>query len=266
MPYACKRPLQLLGQLGAAVITVATLSIMATGALGAQEVRWPDSPRNLRVLPPGTAGPRLGAFMIGFADALGVTCEYCHVGSGTDYAHYDFPADDKTTKRRARVMLQMVRLINDSVLSGLPSDPADTRTRVRVACITCHRGQPRPVLLEDLLDQMTAEHGVDSAAARYQDLRTRYYGGFTYDFTTGPLTRFGNRLMTRGDTTGAIKFLDMEIRLNGGSFTTYFSYGRALAAVGRQADAIEALTKGASLAPPGIRPAFERELAKLRAP
>lgn len=53
---------------------------------------------------------------------------------------------------------------------------------MRVECVTCHRGAPRSVMLEDTLRTVLERKGADSAVAAYRELRDRYHGRFAYDF------------------------------------------------------------------------------------
>lgn len=59
--------------------------------------------------------------------SLGVKCNYCHMNP--------FDKDDRPTKRTARQMIRMVLDLNKG----------DFRGEKAVSCYTCHRGNPRPV-------------------------------------------------------------------------------------------------------------------------
>jgi hypothetical protein len=71
----------------------------------------------------------------GFCRALGVTCSYCHVEG-------DFSSDEKRTKRAAREIQSMHRMINQQLakMENLQTD-ADRRA---ISCILCHRGEAIP--------------------------------------------------------------------------------------------------------------------------
>ena len=85
--------------------------------------------------------------MRGFAFALNVRCNHCHVEkSDGKKVEIDFAADDKDTKKTARVKLQMVTAINGEYISKLAQRPP-----IRVQCITCHHGLPQPRTLESVL-------------------------------------------------------------------------------------------------------------------
>src|SRR5215831_13007063 len=69
---------------------------------------------NLKVLPKDISDRDLRAMMNSFTRALGVRCNYCHVGEeGKPMRHEDFPKDDKPTKLKARVMIQMTKDLNN---------------------------------------------------------------------------------------------------------------------------------------------------------
>jgi hypothetical protein len=97
---------------------------------------------NLQVFPQNIPRDELFAQMKGFTRALGVTCEHCHVPTGTTGAdgepEYDFPNDAKHEKHAARIMLRMTQDINRNYVSKIE----DMYTTV--SCWTCHRGQERP--------------------------------------------------------------------------------------------------------------------------
>jgi hypothetical protein len=97
----------------------------------------PAAPQNLQVLPKDIPRPELLATMRGFANALGVGCEHCHV----EEPARDFASDAKQPKKTARVMLQMVVHINEMLATGLGKAPADI---TKVQCVTCHRGEAIP--------------------------------------------------------------------------------------------------------------------------
>jgi len=80
-----------------------------------------------------------------FTQALGVRCEFCHVGEGNDLTQFDFASDDKRQKRNARVMLKMMSDINFKYLPDIP-EPRPAGTNI-VSCYTCHRGEKKPLIV-----------------------------------------------------------------------------------------------------------------------
>jgi hypothetical protein len=73
--------------------------------------------------------------------ALGVDCDYCHVGD-TD-GHHNFDKDDKRPKQTARQMMEMTRNINQASFGG----------RNQVNCATCHQGHPEPSPIPPVMDE-----------------------------------------------------------------------------------------------------------------
>jgi hypothetical protein len=57
----------------------------------------PDTLRNIKVLPSTMTPREVVGVMRGFAAALGVRCDYCHVGQ--EGRPLDFPSDDRPPRR-----------------------------------------------------------------------------------------------------------------------------------------------------------------------
>lgn len=221
--------------------------------------RFPENPKNLKVLPDSVRGARLGQVMRGFTAALGVRCEYCHTGQG-DLSNFDFTSDDKPAKNKARLMLKMVMAINGTHLAELGDQ------RIQVTCATCHRGVARPAMLEDLLEAAIDSAGIDAATARYDELRKRYYGGFSYNFSRGPLTVLGERLMTKQKYPEAVKVLQLEIANNGEDVRTLMALGGAQAQAGDKDGAKKTFEKGLSLAPDNMKPMIQQQIDRILKP
>lgn len=161
--------------------TLLGLALVAPAAALAQNRFPPDSLRNVRALPTTTSPREIVDIMRGFTGALGVRCQYCHLGQeGRPLETFDFVSDSLRTKRTARLMIQMVQDINQRTLAQIPDRPSPG---VAVTCRTCHRGVARPLSLGDVLVQALAAGGPDSARRAYQALRDRYYGRAAYDFS-----------------------------------------------------------------------------------
>ena len=250
---------------GCPLAIAACVFLLATQTGYAQEFRWPEEPQNLKVLPEGTKGAELGKIMRGFAGSLGVRCEHCHVGEGPNLAEFDFAADDKATKRKARIMLEMVKALNSEHLTKLSAVDDEKTPALEVTCMTCHRRNARPVMLPDILVDTIDTEGIDAAEAKYRELREQYYGGFTYDFSAGSLTGLGERLGEQGDFDSAIRIIQMEIEMSGESPGAYYTLGGIQASAELVPDAIESFTKGMAMAPDGWKPFFQSELDKLNA-
>ncbi len=246
-------------------IQFAAILILLTGATSvyAQQFRWPEEPENLKVLGQDVKGAKLGEVMRSFATALDVRCEHCHVGEGQDLGQFDFASDEKATKRKARLMLKMVNALNHEHLSKLAEIDERNAPILEVTCMTCHRKQQRPVMLQDILADSIEADGIDAAEAEYRELREKYYGGFSFDFGPGTLTGMGEQLGKAGDFESAIRLLNLEIEMNGESATIYFTLGGVQASADLVAEARTSFTKGKEMAPDGWKPFFQQQLDQL---
>lgn len=173
-----------------------------------QNWQWPDSSKNLQVLPPNTRGAELRKTMSEFINGLGVRCVYCHVGEDNkSLSTFDFVSDAKETKNTARKMMMMVKVINETYIAHAnenKSKPLD------VTCVTCHRGAPLPERIEDILASTYATSGIDSVKNHYRSLRSAYYGSFTYDFREGVLLRTASRIKKATDPSDAIALVELN--------------------------------------------------------
>jgi len=168
---------------------LAFVLVLTPAALMAQAGRFPpDSLRNIKVLPATMTPREVINMMRGFTSALGVRCQFCHVGEeGQPLDQFNFPSDDKATKVTARVMIQMVQAINSDQHLGRIAQR--TTPSVTVTCQTCHRGVSIPRPLGDIISSTAQGSGLDSAVRAYRALRERYYGRASYDF--GEFTLIG---------------------------------------------------------------------------
>lgn len=247
--------------------TIATLALLALAASNAtaQGFRWPEEPENLQVLPADVKGAALGQVMRGFVSALGVRCEYCHMGEGNDLTQFDFASDERLTKRKARVMIRMVQAINQTHLAELTDLGVAPDDRVEVTCITCHRSQNKPLMLGDLLEATIDSAGVDAAVEQYSQLREEYYGGFAYDFGSRTLIALGERLAGAGKVDAALRMLELEIEVNGESPNVYWSLGGVQARADMRDAAIESYERGEKLASEDVKRFFRQAIERLRA-
>lgn len=75
----------------------------------AAKAQFPDKFKNLKVLPKDISKAELQSTMRGFAFALNVRCDHCHVEKpGGGKVAMDFAADDKEAKKTARLTIEMV--------------------------------------------------------------------------------------------------------------------------------------------------------------
>ena len=100
----------------------------------------PDEYFNLKMLPKDISKEDLVNTMRSFREGLGVRCTYCHVREGNP-EQFNFPSDDKGTKKKARVMFEMVAAINGTYLPRIKDDEYHSP---EVSCMTCHRGKQMP--------------------------------------------------------------------------------------------------------------------------
>jgi tetratricopeptide (TPR) repeat protein len=168
--------------------------------------------------PPIFAQP---ANMQAIAQALGVSCEYCHVaerGSNTPEPKKDI----------ARAMLAMTRDVNSKIqaATGLPANQA-----VQVQCVTCHRGVPIPRPLSDILAQTLKERGAPAAVDQYRELRKQFYGRQAYDFGEDTLVALA-RSITQSRPSDSIALLQLNLEFFPRSAASYaeigFAYTRKL--------------------------------------
>lgn len=231
-----------------AVLALVTL-LLAGAAVPARAQEPQDTFKNLKVLPKDISHDSLISIMRGFAAALGVRCEFCHVEGPRDAdgrRRLEPAKDDKAPKRDARVMLRMVALLNDSVLPTLPKrgDP-----KVRVQCVTCHAGKARPRTLVDVLAEAVRTAGVDSATSLYASLRKQYYGTAAYDFGPRSLAELGGTLLRERRANDALAMLELNARQYPDDAATYYEMGMAHEALGQKDAAIAAYEKVLQLQP-----------------
>jgi hypothetical protein len=169
--------------------------------------QFPDKFTNLQVLPKDIPKSDLQSTMRGFVFALNVRCPYCHVQKADQ--SFDYPADDKDTKKTARIMLQMVATINHDYVSKI-----GRVTPVQVECVTCHRGLTQPRPLGAVLAETMEKHGVEKAIALYHDLRKQYYGSGQYDFGETPLNQLTESLLAKDRNKEAVAIMEMNFAAN----------------------------------------------------
>jgi len=101
-----------------------------------QEKTVEQTHKNIQVLT-GLPDSQLIPVMNFFAASLGRRCNFCHVNKN---GQWDYPADDKPEKSRAREMIKMVLDVNKTTFQG----------NLEVSCYTCHRGRNQPLSLPPL--------------------------------------------------------------------------------------------------------------------
>ena len=225
------------------VAVVVTSMVLSASAASAQPPagggQQPQPLKNLQVFPKDTPRQQVIATMQGFAQALGVRCEHCHVDG-------DNSADTKPTKNAARGMMRMMDDINAKVPAAVSKSAADA---TKVQCMTCHRGIPIPKQITDIFTSTMNDKGLAAAIDQYKDMRKQYYGGPSYDFSEAPMLTVAQRLTQGGKPDDAITLLQMNIEFNPKSARTYGVLAQAYGAKKDTANQIKALEKAVELDP-----------------
>jgi hypothetical protein len=229
---------------------VCAIAVLALGLLAspltAQKPFPPEKTENLKVLPKDIPVRALLDTMRNFTFALGVRCQYCHVGNeGEPLNTFDFVSDDKDAKKKARVMLQMVAAINNDHLTKLVDRKSPP---INVSCMTCHRGVTEPRPLSQVVLNAYDVGGADSAEKVYRALRTRYLGRAAYDFSEISLADVGAALRAKNKTPDALRFylLNTEVNATGAA---YQQLATAQLAAGDTVAAVASLEKAVALSP-----------------
>jgi tetratricopeptide (TPR) repeat protein len=199
--------------------------------------------KNLQVLPKDTPRPQVIQAMQGFAQALGVRCEHCHVD---EQGKSDFASDDKRPKNVARAMMRLTDDINSKLPAAVSKTAADA---TRVQCATCHRGVPIPRQLTDILTQTIGEKGLPAAIEQFREMRKQYYGGQSYDFSEVPLLTIAQRTAQAGKPDDAVTLLQLNLEYYPQSARTYGVLANAYGAKKDTANQIKALEKAVELDP-----------------
>ena len=223
--------------------------VMALGAAPAL-AQIPDKFTNLKVLPKDIDKRQMVDIMRDFTGALGVRCNFCHVGeSTTSLEGYDFASDEKQHKKTARAMMQMAGEINDRLLPA-----AGLKSPMRVRCITCHRGVTEPETLDDLLVEEAGKGGASAAESRYRELRKDYYGSGSYDFSPHTLNEVAETLASeKKDVDGAIAVMKLNLEFNPDSAQSHLMLAQLYSTKGDQAAAVAAAEKALALEPENHR-------------
>jgi tetratricopeptide (TPR) repeat protein len=200
---------------------------------------------NLQILPKDMPRPQVIATMQAFTQALGVACNYCHVQEGRG-GRNDFASDEKAPKKAARGMMILARDVNAKLPEAV-GKAADATTRV--GCATCHRGVPIPKQIADVVADASAAGGSAAGLAKFKELREKFYGGQSYDFSEGGLLAVAQRAQTANKTDDAIAYLQANLEYYPKSARTYVAMAQLKNGKGDKAGAIAALEKAVELDP-----------------
>ncbi len=173
--------------------------------------------------------------MQAIAQALGVNCDYCHVGNGQPEPKKDI----------ARAMLAMTRDLNSRVqqATGLAAAQA-----VEVQCVTCHRGVPIPRQLSEVLTRTLREKGSAAAIDQYRELRKQFYGRQAYDFGEDTLIGIA-RAITQSRPSDSIALLQLNLEFYPRSAASYAEIGFAYTRKLDDTSAMENLEKALEIEP-----------------
>jgi len=123
------------------VVVIATI-LLGSAPSFAQNTFPPASFKNLQVLPKDSPARVVIGTMKGFANGLGVRCQFCHVGKeGLPLEEFDFVSDEIAQKKTARIMMRLTDDINKTLDAAAPRAAG---AEARVSCLTCHRGKSTP--------------------------------------------------------------------------------------------------------------------------
>jgi tetratricopeptide (TPR) repeat protein len=238
---------RLLSPLTVFAITAALAAGVAAQTPAPAQAPPPPPLTNLQVYPKDTPRLELIATMQGFVAALGVQtqggCGYCHAGTAPAF---DFASDAKPAKGVARKMILMSREIT-AKLPEVTGKPAADIARVR--CATCHRGVPIPKLLPDVLSDTSTKSGTAAATQQYRELRSRYYGGQSYDFSENALIATATPLINANKPEDAIAWLMVNAEYYPKSAATYAALGQAYVKMNDTPNAIKSFEKAIELDP-----------------
>ena len=183
--------------------------------------------------------------MQAFTQALGVACNYCHVQEGRG-GRNDFASDEKAPKKAARGMMLLAREVNTKLPEAV-GKAADATTRV--GCATCHRGVPIPKQIADVVADASATGGSAAGLAKFKELREKFYGGQSYDFSEGGLLAVAQRAQAAYKTDDAIAYLQANLEYYPKSARTYVAMAQLKNGKGDKPGAIAALEKAVELDP-----------------
>lgn len=225
--------------------SIALLAVVVPVVVGAQT---PEGAKNLQVLPKDMPRGQIIGIMRRFTQALGVRCAECHVvkNPGQMPEQFDFPSDDKETKKVARIMLQMTMDINGKYLV----ETGRTFTqRTSVTCETCHHGASKPrTLAAEVLGALEAKDA-DSAVVRYRELREKTYGRAIFDFGEQSLLNLADEAMRAKRMDDAMKLLQLNLEFFPKSGMTYAAIAMGQAQRGDTTAAMATIQKGLEVAP-----------------
>jgi hypothetical protein len=251
-----KRPAGL--ALGTVLLVASAATAQQPPAGGGQRAGGPPPLSNLQIIPKDTPREQVLATMQSIAGALGVQCNYCHVQEGRG-GRNDMASDEKPTKKSARGMLILTREINAKLPEAV-GKAADATTRV--GCATCHRGLPIPKQVTDIVTEAAAIGGPAAGLAKYKELREKFYGSGSYDFSENSLLMLAQRANAANKPDDALAYLQANLEYNPKSARSFLMMSRIHNAKGDKASAIKDLEKAIELDPNNAQ--AKAQLAQLK--
>jgi len=205
----------------------------------------PPPMSNLQIFPKDAQREQVIAAMQRFTGALGVQCNYCHVQEGRG-GRNDFASDEKQTKKTAREMMKLSADLATRLPAVVGKPAAET---TRVGCATCHRGVPIPKQITELMTDAAASGGAAAGIAKFKELREKYYGGQSYDFSEITMITMAQGANAANKYDDAITYLNANLEYFPKSVRTYAAIAQMKNAKGDKPGAIQALEKAVELDP-----------------
>jgi tetratricopeptide (TPR) repeat protein len=148
-------------------------------------------------------------------------------------------------KAIARAMMDMTDDIN-ARLRAATGKPSGQVTEIQ--CSYCHRGVALPKPITDIVWQATRDQNVAAAIDQYRDLRKRYYGHSTYDFSDEPLIVLAQQI-ANGRADDAIALMKLNLEFNPQSVRSYLALSYAQTRKLDDTAAIASLEKALEIEP-----------------
>jgi tetratricopeptide (TPR) repeat protein len=241
-----RRPSTVIVTFGALALASSVAFAQQPPAAGGQRAGGPPPPpSNLQVMPKDIPREQLIANMQNISAALGVQCNYCHVQEGRG-GRNDMASDEKPTKKTARQMMIFSRELNDKLPAVVGKAGTET---TRVGCMTCHRGVAIPKQLTQVLSETVAAKNLDAGIAQYRELRTRYYGGMSYDFSEQGLVSIAQAAINADRADNALAWLNLNLEFFPKSSRTHQIMAQAYQKKNDKDSAIKELEKAVELDP-----------------
>ena len=114
--------------------------------------------------------------------------------------------------------------------------------------------------MEGVIGAALKESGSEKAAAKYRELREKYYGQAAYGFGQGPLNTLGEAQLDASDYKAAAALLALNLEFNPDAAWTRYLMGEAWLGLGQRDKARAEYEKAAALEP--RNPMARRRLEK----